>query len=502
MSEAPAAFDLPAAVRDSLANGGDGEALAFGGAWRSWAWLAAFADRLDALVAAAGAGERPAIGLVARNRPAQIAALAAQLAGRRATVMIYSAQSPAGIAADIARIGVPIVLADPQDWTPETIAAAAAVGTMAIGIADGMPATASPVAGAERVTARFAPRDEAVAFELLSSGTTGPPKRIPLGWAACAAAVRDARAAYAGTGRRDAPQLMTHPLGNVAGVGYIAPALAYRQPVVLLEKFDVRAWADAVRDYRPIRASLPPAGVRMLLDADVTAADLASLSLLAVGGGRIELDVQDAFEARYGIPILTAFGATEFGGVIANWSLDAYREHGAAKRGSVGRASPNVALRIVDRETFAVLGPGEIGLMEARVARIGPDWIRTNDLAALDADGFLFLHGRADAAINRGGFKIVPDVVAAALRTHPAVADAGVVGLPDRRLGEVPVAAVELVADAAPVTPAELAAHLRDRLVAYQLPTEIRIVGALPRNPSMKISAPDVKALFLAKPPA
>ena len=268
-----------------------------------------------------------------------------------------------------------------------------------------------------------------------------------------------------------------------------------KQRIVLLEKFEPRAWADAIRIYRPARTALPPAGVRMVLEAGIPREDLASLTVIGVGGGTVDADIHTRFEETYGIPILHAFGATEFAGVVANWTLDAYRLWGAAKRGSPGRASANVELRIADQHSFEPLPPGGVGLLEARAKRLGPEWIRTNDLASIDEDGFLFIHGRIDGAINRGGFKIVPDVVAAALRGHPAVADAAVVGLPDERLGEVPVAAVELAPDAL-ADEATLIGWAKDRLLAYQVPVLIKIVPTLPRNASLKISLPDVKALF------
>jgi acyl-CoA synthetase (AMP-forming)/AMP-acid ligase II len=489
---------LSGQIQEALDAATDAPALFFRGAWRSWSWLAAAARALDRVVGESGFGPDTPVALVARNRPPHVAALAAALATHRTTCMVYSAQAPAAIAAEIGRLRAPVVLADSEDWTPALSEAVAALGGLgvALGEAEASPArvVVAPRGGG---AAWKAPAPE-VAIELLSSGTTGAPKRLPLSWAAAGSAVADASAAYAGSGRRDAPIVMVHPLGNVSGFSYLAPALAYRQPMVLLEKFTVEDWVAAVRDHRPVRTALPPAAVRMVMDARPAREDLASLTLIAVGGGRIEPELQAAFEEAYGIPILTAFGATEFGGVIANWSLDEYRRLGAAKRGAAGRASARVKLRIVDRETLAPLGPGEVGLLEAQVERIGPGWIRTNDLASLDADGFLFLHGRADGAINRGGFKVVPDVVAEALRAHPAVAEAAVVGLADARLGEVPVAAVELKAGAAAPAAGELEAFLRERLLSYQVPVRIRVVDALPRNASMKVSTPEVRALFEA----
>ena len=489
-------FDIRTAVAETLANGGNTPAIAFRGRWRSWNWLKSFHDQLDAIVAVSGIAPNHAVALIGRNRPAHLAAMAAQTASGRLTTMIYSAQSPGKIAADIIKVSAPLVLGDPQDWTPETLAATRDAGAVAISIGDG-EAPVVQVLGDSPVPAGsgFELRDPAIGFEMLSSGTTGAPKRIPLGWQTLSSASYDARTAYAGTGNRAAPQIMLHPIGNIAGVSYLLPIFAYGQQVVLLEKFDAQSWIGVVRDYRPTRASLPAAGVRMVLDSDATPENLSSLGVVVVGGGKLDTDLQIAFEERFGVPVLTAFGATEFAGVIANWTLDAYREFGAARRGSAGRASPNVELRIIDRESFKTLESGEIGLLEARVERVGTDWIRTNDLASLDTDGFLYIHGRADDAINRGGFKIVPDMVATSLKGHPAVADAAVVAKPDLRLGEVPVAAVELNPDAE-TTPDALIAFLRDRLVAYQIPTEIRIVDALPRNPSMKIALAEVKAMF------
>ena len=119
--------------------------------------------------------------------------------------------------------------------------------------------------------------------------------------------------------------------------------------------------------------------------------------------------------------------------------------------------------------------------------------MRTTDLARIDADGFLWILGRADQAIIRGGFKVLPDHVRAALESHPAVSGAAVVGRTDPRLGEVPVAMVELRESAA-VT--ELTDFLRDRLAPYEIPVEIAVVEAIPRTPSGKADLAAVRAHF------
>jgi acyl-CoA synthetase (AMP-forming)/AMP-acid ligase II len=139
------------------------------------------------------------------------------------------------------------------------------------------------------------------------------------------------------------------------------------------------------------------------------------------------------------------------------------------------------------------LPAGERGRIEVRTA--GGDWVRTTDLGRLDPDGFLFVDGRTDDVIVRGGFKVHPSDIVAVLRGHPDVRDAGVTGLADGRLGAVPVAAVELNADA-DVTEADLLAFVRERVAHYQVPARLVVVDALPRTPSMKVSQPGLRGLF------
>jgi acyl-coenzyme A synthetase/AMP-(fatty) acid ligase len=114
----------------------------------------------------------------------------------------------------------------------------------------------------------------------------------------------------------------------------------------------------------------------------------------------------------------------------------------------------------------------------------------------IDADGFLFLKGRADGAIMRGGFKVLPETVESALLLHPAVAAVSVVGVPDRRVVEVPAAAVQIRQGHAPPTAEALAGYLREQLLATQVPVHWRFVDALPKTPSYKIDRPAVKRLF------
>jgi len=164
--------------------------------------------------------------------------------------------------------------------------------------------------------------------------------------------------------------------------------------------------------------------------------------------------MQIHFEEHYGIPILVDYGAAEFIGGVAGWTLADHRQFSATKRGSVGRPRLDVHLKITSQDGSIELPAGQSGLLHIKCDRFGPDWFRTNDLASSDPDGFVYLQGRADDAINRGGFKILPEEVAAVLRRYPGVRDAAVVGKPDARLGQVPIAAIEMAPGTPPPSPA------------------------------------------------
>jgi long-chain acyl-CoA synthetase len=248
-----------------------------------------------------------------------------------------------------------------------------------------------------------------------------------------------------------------------------------------------------VRTYRPRAVSLVPNALRMVLHSDLPGEDLASIRAVTSGTAPLSPDDSDAFTEKYGIPVLTSYAATEFGGGVASWTLADYQKYWQDKRGSVGRANPGTQLRVVADDGVA-LGPDQIGLLEVKPAQLGTsaEWMRTTDMARIDTDGFLWIIGRADQAIIRGGFKVMPDEVRTTLESHPAVAGAAVVGRPDNRLGETPVAMVELrergAADAA-----EIVDYLRTRLARYEIPTQIAIVEEIPRTPSGK---PDLSAVL------
>jgi acyl-coenzyme A synthetase/AMP-(fatty) acid ligase len=145
-------------------------------------------------------------------------------------------------------------------------------------------------------------------------------------------------------------------------------------------------------------------------------------------------------------------------------------------------------LRIVD-DDGAVLGVDQVGRLQISSPQAGgpaESWLTTSDLAHIDSDGFFYIDGRADDVIVRGGFKVAPETVMRALRAHPAVADAAVAPVPDRRLGQIPVAAVEL-RTGTEVDGDALRQHCRATLTPYEVPARVFVVDALPRGPALKV---------------
>lgn len=495
------AHRLAKAVRAALDASPEQRALRFGDDWYSWGQLDRAGRELIASLDAAGVKSHAPIALVVRNRPSSYAALLALIAAERAVHMIYSYQSADAIAADVRRRDLAAVVAEAADWTAPLRAAAAERGCCGIAL-DAQLCGAAAVDGLDRVGVPAAGLAEAPQIVLLTSGTTGQPKPCALSYDAVAGTMLGESMIVPKTGESGIPStLLYYSLGNVSGLYGMIPSAAQQRTAMLVEKFTLESWVDFVRSYRPESVTIPTVGIRMVLEAAVPKADLASLKFVWSGAAPLPLEVHEAFEERYGVPILIGYGATEFGGAVTSMTLEDRRVFGREKLASIGRPWRQSRLRIVDAETGTDLGIDRVGLIEVQAPAIGPHWIRTTDLGRIDADGFIFHCGRADGAINRGGFKIHPQAVEQVLALHPAVAAAAVVGLPDERLGEVPVAAVELRRGSAEPPVAELEQLARRHLTAVHVPVEIRIVPSLPRTQSMKVSIPDVKRLFAKRAP-
>jgi long-chain acyl-CoA synthetase len=468
-------------IADVLRLQPDARAIEYEGQWLSWAQLADMADKIRVRVGSS----QPQVGILLRNKPAHVAALLGVLLGGATVVTINPARGEDRTRSDVEKLALPMVIGEPDDLATLTDPAANAVvsiSDLAI-VADG---------GAD---AEVRP---GVAVRMLTSGTTGPPKRVDLTYDMLAHSVLGPE-----TGRPPVPTelrrgvaIINSPMVHIGGVFRVLQCVAEARPFVLLERFELNRWADAVRKHKPQTVSLVPAALRMVLHSDLTAEDLQSIRAVTSGTAPLSPEDADAFTDKYGIPVLTSYAATEFGGGVAGWTLADHQKYWQAKRGSVGRASLGAQLRVVG-DNGSPLRPDQVGLLEVKPGQLGPSasWIRTTDMARIDADGFLWIVGRADQAIIRGGFKVMPDDVRIALESHPSVAAASVVGRRDERLGETPVAMVELRKPASADAGA-LVDYLRARLARYEIPTEIAIVDEMPKTPSGKADLAAVRRFF------
>jgi acyl-CoA synthetase (AMP-forming)/AMP-acid ligase II len=458
----------------------DAAAIEYDGQWSTWREVAGLAQAIRALVV----GQHQ-VGILLRNKPAHVASFLGILLAGGTVVVINPSRGDDRTRADVESLDLPFIVGE-RDDLPSLVTAGPTLVSIS-SLTDEPEVTAASGGGA---AAR-----PGVAVRMLTSGTTGPPKRIDLTYDMLARSVigPEPDRSAPPTELRQGVAIVNAPLVHIGGVFGVLRCVCEARPFALLDRFELTQWADAVRRHRPRAVSLVPAALRMVLQSDLTRDDLASIRAVTSGTAPLSAEDADAFTSKFGIPVLTSYAATEFGGGVAGWTLTDYQRYWHDKRGSVGRPSLGAQLRVVG-DDGTPLGPDQAGLLEVKPGQRGPSagWMRTTDMARIDGDGFLWILGRADQAIIRGGFKVMPDDVRTALEGHPAVRWAAVVGRPDNRLGQTPAAMVEL-RDAASVDAAGLIEFLRTRLARYEIPTDIAIVDQLPRTPSGK---PDLGAVL------
>ena len=506
-AESGPSIDLPDWLHAVLAIDADGEALHFDGRWFTWGWLARGVETIDEVLTEHGLGDGVKVGVLIRNRPEIVRAITATLATRRCLVTLSSAIPVARLAAEVAQMRLGVVVATHEDWmNAEFRSAVVAAGSLGIVVMDDEP-PAEVIVPDGPAADDNAPIAPGIAVEMLTSGTTGPPKRIDLPYRGLEFEI-ESTAQYSSGGLGEprlssGTSLVWNPLLHIGGLRGLITALVAGRRIALLERFSVEGWVAMVREHRPKVISLVPTALAMVYDADLPADTFAGVSAVFSGTAPLDPELGRLFHERYGIPVLVVYGATEFAGGVAGWTLADWQRFGTTKNGSVGRPNAGDRVRIVDQKTGEEMPPGGVGLLEVQAPQLStPGWLRTTDLARMDEDDFIWIVGRADDVIVRGGFKVATNSVRDVIASHPAVLDACVIGLPDRRLGQVPVAAVELRPDADAITPDDLIAWMRERLSGYQVPIELRIVDELPRTPSMKISQVAVRSMFDGPGPA
>jgi acyl-CoA synthetase (AMP-forming)/AMP-acid ligase II len=309
------------------------------------------------------------------------------------------------------------------------------------------------------------------------------------------------------------PNLVPVSLSLWAGIYNVLFARRVGAPVVILDPFTTVGFAAAVHRFGLRSTVLPPAAMTMLADDDAID-DLSPLRFVRSITAPLSPLQARRFRDKFGISVLNGYGQTEIGGEIVGWNAADSREFGESKLGAVGRPHAGVTVRAVDAEgsDVEVDQPGELWVktpaMSAGYAdgndlgdRLSPDgWFRTGDVGRVDAEGFVWIEGRVSDMINRGGLKVFPAEVAEVLRLAPDVEDAAVVGVPDDRLGEVPVAFVVVHTGSAP-DPAALEARCRQHLAPYKVPVRFFALDALPRNEVGKVLTGELVTRAIAEQP-
>lgn len=367
----------------------------------------------------------------------------------------------------------------------------------------------------ERILADFAPgrliekigREEdafpAVATEpgdtaivLYTSGSTGDPKGVLLSQAAVAFALESWRGPVMDLTEDDV-SLSALPLAHSLGIfGSVLAPLLSGGSVAFLPRFDPEAALAAIERHRVSVFPGVATMFRRVLDSPaLPATDLASLRYALSGAAPCPWDLARLWREKTGVRIVRGYGMTELFRPISYRAADP-----ADLPDAVGRAVPGVALRVADDDGTA-LGAGETGELwiesparmtgylgrpDDTAAVFDGEWFRTGDLAVLTPDGYVRIDGRKKDMILRGGYTVTPGEVEAVLMSHPAVAEAAVIGIPHDDLGEDIAAFVSLKRpDAA--AEEEIVAFCRDRMASYKCPRHIRIEPALPKGPAGKI---------------
>jgi fatty-acyl-CoA synthase len=339
---------------------------------------------------------------------------------------------------------------------------------------------------------------------LFTSGTTGEPKAAVLRHENLAAYV--VGSVEFGSASEDEATIVSVPPYHIAAVSSVLSTTFSGRRVVQLERFDPLAWVEAVRREHVTHAMVVPTMLGRILDViERDGRGLPSMRSLAYGGGPMPRPVVErAMRMLPTVDLVNAYGLTETASTIAVLGPDDHRAAFSSdspevreRLGSVGRPLPTVEVSI--RDPFGAEVPvGTVGQIWVRGDQVsgeyeGPGsslldggWFDTKDSGRLDDDGFLFVHGRLDDIIVRGGENLSPGDIEAVLVEHPAVAQAAVVGLPDVEWGEK-VAAAIVLREGATADEEELRTHVRGVLRSASTPEVIVFVDELPFSETGKL---------------
>jgi acyl-CoA synthetase (AMP-forming)/AMP-acid ligase II len=370
------------------------------------------------------------------------------------------------------------------------------------------------VSGPCREVAEVAETDAEIAAQIFTSGTTSAPKAALLKHANLMAYILGT-VEFMSADERDAA-LVSVPPYHIAGITALMSSIYAMRRIVLLPAFSPEAWLELVTTEKVSNAFLVPTMLQrivLLLDQD-NSVELGSLRSIAYGGGRMPQElIERALELMPNTGFTNAYGLTETSSTIALLGPEDHREaHGSsdpnvrARITSVGKPLPTIELQIRD-DNGAVVPAGEIGEIYVRGEQVSGEyrersaldseaWFPTRDVGWLDKEGYLFLGGRADDVIVRGGENISPGEIEGVLAAHAAVAESVAVGIPSVEWGEAVGVAITVRTGSEIPSTAELQNLIRERLRSSRVPEKVIVVDALPYNEMGKLLRREVKTLF------
>lgn len=350
----------------------------------------------------------------------------------------------------------------------------------------------------------------ATAVLLFTSGTSGEPKAAVLRHEHLATYVLST-VDLASSDENDAA-LVSVPPYHIAGVSAVLSNTYAGRRIVYLSTFEPEAWIDAVVGERVTHAMVVPTMLHRVLDGLQRRGEtLPGLKHLSYGGGPMPRPVVErALAMLPHVNFVNAYGLTETSSSIAVLGPDDHRlamtsDDPVVRRrlGSVGRPLPTVEISVRDedggevavgeRGIIWVRGPQVSGEYLGRADHVVDGWFDTRDAGEMDEAGYLFVYGRQDDVIVRGGENLSPGEIEDVLLRHPAVDEAVVVGVPDVDWGEKVVAAVVL-APGAEITEDELRDHVRRSLRSARTPERISFCSSLPTTDTGKVLRRDVRS--------
>ncbi len=477
-----------------MAADGFGDRVAFGSrtGGLTYAELLARARR-----AAGWVVERPVdhLGMVDLNSEAvPIALFAAAVAGKPFVPMNYRLADPQ-LQAIVARTAPSVVVIDP----PVVDRLTPIDGVELVGRDEFLAASADP---AREAYEGWTDPDE-IAVLLFTSGTTGDPKAAVLRHKHLASYIVTTLD-YMGAGEEECA-LVSVPPYHIAGVSAVLSSVYTGRRVVQLSQFTPEAWVALARDEAVTHAMVVPTMLGRILDVlEAEGESLPALRHLAYGGGRMPVPVVErALTLLPHVSFVNAYGLTETSSTIAVLGPDDHRAAMAsddpavrARLGSVGRPLPTLELEIRDplgqalpageRGEVCVRGEQVSGEYLGRKLTDDEGWFATKDAGFLDAEGYLFIDGRLDDVIVRGGENMSPGEIEEVLLAHPAVDQAAVVGVPDTEWGEKVAAAIVLKPGAS-ASAGELQTWVKERLRSSRMPELVDFREELPFNETGKL---------------